>query len=65
MKRSLLVLFPLLGLLGCSSLPMSSAQRDSQVDQARVDAISRAAALRGVHVVWVTMPRKANLAPGS
>jgi hypothetical protein len=63
MKCVLLAAFASSGLIGCAtSLPPAGAT-STEVDQARVSSIERAAARAGVRVIWVRMPTKT--VPGS
>jgi uncharacterized lipoprotein YmbA len=56
MKRIALLVFVLLGLVGCGSLPTTTATYET--DFAKVAAIERAAAAQGVRVLWIHQPQK-------
>jgi hypothetical protein len=54
MKRLILCLFAVVGLVGCSSI--GTVQTETDMD--RVAAIERAASVSGVQVIWVNKPIK-------
>jgi hypothetical protein len=56
-----LVIPALMTLVGCAAVPQPQAQApgaDDGVDYQRMALIERAAAARGVKVLWVNAPRK-------
>jgi len=54
MKRILLSLVMIAGLAACSTPPVSY-----ETDQAKVDAVERAAMRGGVRIIWLNAPQKA------
>ena len=59
MTTRILAALALIALTGCAALPAPAPQAASaDIDLARMAAIERAAALRGVKVVWVHAPRR-------
>ena len=60
MTPRILAALAVIALTGCAALqaPAPQAARADDIDLARMAAIERAAALRGVKVVWVHAPRR-------